>query len=254
MALKELQIRNVRPTEKIFQIYDERGLYLEVHRNGSRLWRFKYRHAGKQKRLALGRYPDVGLGDARRKRDDARRQLDDGIDPSMARKRTKLVAKFNAANTFSDVAKEYIEKMVAEGKAEATTVKANWLLEQLSPIASFPVAEIKSLEVLAALKRIEARGKYETARRCRSFASRVFRYAVATGRGEADPTAILRGAMIVHKTKHHAAILEPAKLGELLRSIDGYSGHAITRLAMQVSPHVMARPGEIRKATWQCSI
>lgn len=250
MALKELQIRNVRSADKIIQLTDDRGLYIEIHPNGSKLWRFKYRHAGKQKRLALGRYPDVGLADARRMRDDARRQLDDGVDPSMEKKRAKLVAKFNAGNLFGDVAKEFIEKMVAEGMAEATTVKANWLLEQLAPIASFPIAEIKSLDVLAALKRIEARGKYETARRCRSFASRVFRYAVATGRGEADPTAILRGAMIVPRTTHHAAILEPAKLGELLRSIDGYSGHAITRLAMQVSPHVMARPGEIRKATW----
>ena len=140
--------------------------------------------------------------------------------------------------------------MVAEGRADTTISKVNWLLEQLQPIAAFPITDLKPMDVLAALKRIEARGKYETARRCRSFAGRVFRYAVATGRGETDPTAILRGAMIVPKVKHHAAILEPAQLGELLRSIDSYSGHAITRLAMQVSPHVMARPGEIRKATW----
>lgn len=250
MALTDLQIRNIRPTDRITQLSDDRGLYIEVHPNGSKLWRFKYRHAGKQKRLALGRYPNVGLADARRRRDDARRKLEAGLDPLTERKRSKLTSKFNAANSFGDVAKEYIDKMVAEGKAEATIMKANWLLEQLAPIASFSVMEIKPVEILAALKRIEARGKYETARRCRSFASRVFRYAAATGRGESDPTAILKGAMIAPKTKHHAAILEPAKLGELLRSIDSYSGHAITRLAMQVSPHVMARPGEIRKSTW----
>lgn len=250
MALTELQIRNARAGDKIIQLGDDRGLYLEVHPNGSKLWRYKYRHAGKQKRLALGRYPDVGLAEVRRRRDEARRQLESGIDPLTARKREKLTAAFNAANCFGDVAKEYIDKMVAEGRADTTTSKANWLLEQLKPIASFPVADLKPMDVLAALKRIEARGKYETARRCRSFASRVFRYAVATGRGEADPTAILRGAMIVPKVKHHAAILEPAQLGDLLRAIDTYTGHAITCLAMKVSPHVMARPGEIRKATW----
>lgn len=250
MALTDLQIRKVCPSNKVTQYTDERGLYLEVHPNGSKLWRYKYRYLGKQKRLALGRYPDIGLGEARRRRDDARRQLDAGTDPLAERKREKLTAVFNAANTFGEIAKEYIHKQVAQGQADTTTQKANWLLEQLEPIATFPVADIKPIDLLAALKRIEAKGKYETARRCRSFAGRVFRYAVATGRGESDPSAILRGALIVPKAKHHAAILDPTQMGELLRAIDAYSGHAITRLAMQVSPHVMARPGEVRMAQW----
>lgn len=113
------------------------------------------------------------------------------------------------------MAKEYIDKMVAEGRAETTTTKANWLLEQLKPIAARPVSDLKPLEVLATLKRLEAKGKHETARRCRSFASRVFRYAVATGRGETDPTSLLRGALITPRVKHHAAILEPEQIGEL---------------------------------------
>ena len=250
MALKELQIRNIRPADKVTQCTDDRGLYLEVHPNGSKLWRYKYRYMGKQKRLALGRYPDVGLAEARKRRDDARRQLDAGTDPLAARQREKLVAVFNAANTFGEIAKEYIDKQVAQGQADATTQKANWLLEQLEPIAARPVADLKPIDLLAALKRIEAKGKYETARRCRSFAGRVFRYAVATGRGESDPSSILRGALVVPKVKHHAAILDPKPMGELLRAIDAYSGHAITRLAMQVSPHVMARPGELRMAEW----
>ena len=250
MALTELQIRKVCPTDKVTQHTDERGLYLEVHPNGSKLWRYKYRYMGKQKRLALGRYPDVGLAEARRRRDDARRQLDAGTDPLAERKHDKLVAVFNAANTFGEIAKEYIDKQVAQGQADATTQKANWLLEQLEPIAAFPVADLKPIDVLAALKRIEAKGKYETARRCRSFAGRVFRYAIATGRGESDPSSLLRGALIVPKVKHHAAILDPKPMGELLRAIDGYTGHAITRLAMQVLPHVMARPGELRMAEW----
>ncbi len=250
MALTELQIRKVCPTDKVTQHTDERGLYLEVHPNGSKLWRYKYRYMGKQKRLALGRYPDVGLAEARRQRDDARRQLDAGSDPLAERKHDKLVAVFNAANTFGEIAKEYIDKQVAQGQADATTQKANWLLVQLEPIAAFPVADLKPIEVLAALKRIEAKGKYETARRCRSFAGRVFRYAIVTGRCESDPSSLLRGALIVPKVKHHAAILDPKPMGELLRAIDAYTGHAITRLAMQVLPHVMARPGELRMAEW----
>ena len=250
MALTELQIRKVCPTDKVTQHTDERGLYLEVHPNGSKLWRYKYRYLGKQKRLALGRYPDVGLAEARRRRDDARKQLDAGADPLAERKHDKLVAVFNAANTFGEIAKEYIDKQVAQGQADATTQKANWLLEQLEPIAAFPVADLKPIEVLAALKRIEAKGKYETARRCRSFAGRVFRYAIATARCESDPSSLLRGALIVQKVKHHAAILDPKQMGELLRAIDAYTGHAITRLAMQVLPHVMARPGELRMSEW----
>lgn len=250
MALKEFQIRGLRPADKIYQCTDERGLYLEVHPNGSKLWRYKYRHMGKQKRLALGRYPDVGLAEARRRRDDARRKLEGGSDPLAERKHGKLVAAFKAANSFGDVAKEYIDKMVAEGRADTTTTKANWLLEQLAPIAARPVADLKPIDVLAALKRLEAKGKHETARRCRSFASRVFRYAVATGRGETDPTSILRGALIAPKVTHHAAILEPEQVGELLRAIDGYTGHTVTRIAMQIAPHVMARPGELRMAQW----
>lgn len=250
MALKELQIRGLRPTDKIYQCTDDRGLYLEVHPNGSKLWRYKYRHMGKQKRLALGRYPDIGLAEARRRRDDARRKLEAGNDPLAERKNDKLVAAFKAANSFGDVAEEYIDKMVAEGRADTTTTKANWLLEQLAPIAFRPVADLKPIDVLAALKRLEAKGKHETARRCRSFASRVFRYAVATGRGETDPTSILRGALIAPKVTHHAAILEPERVGELLQAIDGYSGHTVTRIAMQIAPHVMARPGELRMAQW----
>lgn len=250
MPLRDLQIRNLRPTDRISQYADEKGLYLEIHPNGSKLWRYKYRYIGKQKRLALGRYPEIGLAEARRRRDEAWRMLEAGADPLAERKHDKLVAKFKAANSFGDIAKEYIDKMVAEGRADTTTTKANWLLEQLAPIASRPVANLKPLDVLAALKRIEAKGKHETARRCRSFASRIFRYAVATGRGETDPTSLLRGALVTPRVTHHAAILEPDQVGELLRAIDNYSGHAVTRLAMQIAPHVMARPGELRVAKW----
>jgi integrase len=210
----------------------------------------KFRFLGRDKRIAFGSYPEVGLAEARRRRDEARQQVQDGIDPTAERRREKLLALYKAANTFGEVAEQYIQKMIAEGRAEATTAKATWLLEQLEPISRSAIAELKPVEVLAALKRIEAKGKHETARRCRSFASRVFRFGVATGRGETDPTSVLRGALIAPKVAHHGAVLDPDGVGELMRAIDSYSGHLITRLALQISPHVMARPGELRQAQW----
>lgn len=250
MALKDLEVRALKGRDRVYKRGDGYGLYIEVHPNGSKLWRLKYSHLGKDKRIAFGRYPEVGLAEARGKRDEARRKLRDGVDPAAERKREKLLALYNAANTFGDVAKEYIEKMVAEGRAETTTTKATWLLEQLTPIALNAIADLKPVEVLAALKRIEVKGKHETARRCRSFASRVFRYGVATGRGETDPTSVLRGALVTPKVQHHGAVLDPEAVGEMLRAVDAYSGHLITRLALQISPHVMARPGELRLARW----
>jgi integrase len=250
MALTDMQIRSLKPADKTYKVTDERGLYLEVSPGGSKLWRYKYIFMGKDKRIAMGRYPEVGLAEARRRRLEARENLDNGIDPLANRKREKLVAKYQAANTFGEMAKEYLEKMVGDRRAETTISKAHWLMEQLKPIADQPITALKPVDVLAALKRLEAHGKHETARRCRSFASRVFRYAVATGRGEADPTSMLRGALVVPRTKHHAALLEPKDVGELLRAIDAYSGHKVTRLAMQVAPHVMSRPGELRMALW----
>ena len=250
MPLTDLKIRSLKSEAKSYKATDDRGLYLEVCPNGSKLWRYKYLFLGKDKRIALGCYPEVSLAEVRRKRDEIKRKLHDGVDPGAERKREKLLAIYKGANTFGDLAREYIDKMVAEGLAATTTTKANWLLEQLAPIADQPIADLKPIDVLAALKRQEAKGKLETARRCRSFAGRVFRYAAATGRAESDPTSLLRGALITPKTKHHSAILDPDAVGELLRSIDAYSGHLITRIAMKLSPHVMARPGEIRQAQW----
>ena len=136
MALKDVEIRALKPRDRIYKCSGSYGLYLEVHPTGSKLWRYKYLHLGKDVRIALGRYPEVGLAEARRKRDDAKRTLHEGVDPLGARKREKLLAIYNGANSFGDIAKEYIDKTVAEGRGDTTTTKANWLLEQLKPIAS----------------------------------------------------------------------------------------------------------------------
>jgi integrase len=253
MPLKDLEIRAFQPLTRAYKKSDSNGLYLEVFPNGSKLWRWKYRHGGKEKRIALGAYPQISLKDARTRRDAERAKLEAGTDPALARKREKVTAKINAANTFEAVAREYIEtKMAGEGRALATLSKAYWFLDQLAPaIGSMPLADVDSQLLLAALKKLEAKGRHETSKKCRSFASRVFRYGVATGRCQNDPAHLLQGALITPKARHYAAILEPAKLGELLRAIGSFSGGAITKAALQIAPHVFVRPGELRHAEWE---
>lgn len=250
--LKAAEISGFPALESPYKKTDEKGLYLLVKPNGSKLWYFKYRFGGKEKKMPIGQFPEVGLTQARKSRDVARVKLADGIDPMLQRKREKMTARINSANSFEVVALEYIEeKMVRQNLAEATLRKARWFLELLKPaIGAMPIAEVDPQMMLAPLKKLEARGNFESAKKCRSFASRVFRYGAATGRCTADPTSILQGALVTPKARHYAAILEPAKLGELLRAIEDYEGHPITKLALQITPHVFVRPGELRHAEW----
>jgi integrase len=252
MALKDTEIRALRSLEKPYRKADSGGLYIEVFPNGSKLWRWKFRAGGKGKRLALGAYPAVSLKEARHKRDTEKAKLLKGVDPAFDRKRGKVAAKISAANTFAAVAREYIDvKMIGEARAETTIKKAGWFLEQLEPaIGTMPIAEVDQQMLLAALMRVQTRGRYETAKKCRSFASRVFRYGVVTGRCSSDPSHLLKGALTTPQARHYAAILEPTKLGELLRAIDAFTGSPITRAALQIAPHVFVRPGELRHAEW----
>jgi integrase len=251
MPLTDSEIRAAKPGQKPVRRTDGKGLYLEIFPNGSKLWRLKYRIAGREKRLALGAYPQVTLGDARRKRDAARNQIAEGIDPSLERKRRKAAAHLGAQNSFEAIASEYIAKMEKERRAPATIAKANWFASLLRPaIGRMPVDEVDPQMLLAVLRKLESKGNYETAKKVRSFASRVFRYAVVTARASSDPAALLSGALISVKAKHYAAILEPGKFGELLRAIEGFTGNPITCFALKLSPHVFVRPGELRHATW----
>lgn len=251
MALNDAQIRAIRATDRPVKKADGKGLYVEVAPNGSKLWRLKFRIGGKEKRLALGAYPEVGLAEARKRRDAARALIEQGIDPTLERKREKAAAKVSAHDSFERIAEEYVEKMEKEARAPATVAKARWFLSLLKPaIGTMPVSEVDPQMLLAAFRKLEAKGNYETAKKSRSFASRVFRYAVATGRAKDDPAALLKGALIAPKARHYAAILEPAKLGELLRAIDDYTGSPVTRLALRIAPHVFVRPGELRHAEW----
>ena len=250
--LKAAEISGFPAGDTPYKKTDERGLYLLIKPNGSKLWYFKYRFGGKEKKMPIGQFPEIGLAHARRIRDVARVKIAEGHDPMLQRKREKMTAKINSANSFALVALEYIEeKMVRQNLAEATLRKARWFLDLLRPaIGAMPIAEVDPQMMLAPLKRLEARGNLESAKKCRSFASRVFRYGAATGRCTADPTAILQGALVTPKARHYAAILEPAKLGELLRAVDSYDAQPVTRLALQIAPHVYVRPGELRHAEW----
>lgn len=252
MALTDIQIRNATPREREWKMADGGGLYLLVRPNGAKLWRMKYRVDGREKKLSFGSYPEVGLKDARLSRDEARVEIGRGGDPARRKREDRIAARIRAGSTFEAVAHEFIAKREVEGLAMATLVKMNWFASVLNKaIGKRPIAEITPHDMLAVLKRVERDGNYEKARRLRSFASRVFCYAVATLRAEYDPCAPLRGALISPKPKHYAAITDPVQLGGLLRAIDTYEGNHTTLFALQIAPHVFVRPGELRHAEWE---
>src|ERR1700691_1554260 len=240
-------IRSAKPGEKAYKMFDGLGLYLEIAATGSKLWRLKYRHDGRENRLALGAHPDTSLKQARERRDAAPRQLAAGIDPSSQRQAEKLAN----ANTFEAVAREWLA-LQEKKLAPATFAKAGWTFETLvfPYIGSRPIAKLGAIDVLKVLKRIEGRGIHETAHRTRQRCSQVFRYAVQTGRAERDPTVDLKGALAPVVKEHHAAITEPARIAELLRAIDGYAGNMATAYALKLAPLLFVRPGELRHAEW----
>jgi integrase len=246
-VLSDRAIRTSKPREKPFKLYDSSGLHVLVQPSGSKLWRLKYRFAGREKLISFGSYPEVTLATAREKRDDARRQLSSGRDPSAQRKLDRIIEQKAAQNTFGAVAAEHLDNMVANGLAEATLVKNRWMLRVLAaPLAHRPIAEIMPIEVLDLLKRIEKRGRRETARKLRSMIGSVFRYAVVTLRATNDPTAPLRGALLTPQVQHRPAIVDERELGVLMRAIDEYDGWSTLRAALQLIALTMTRPGDVR--------
>ena len=249
--LTYIQINAAKPREKAWTLSDSQSLYLVIQPNGSKLWRFNYRFLDKQKKLHLGGWPTISLAEARVRRDEAKKKIAEGIDPALEKKRARIAAKYAAANTFEAVAADWLVKCERDGLASVTVDKIRWLLAKAYPlIGTIPIAQITPHEVLVVLRKIEATGAYESARRMRSVLSRVFRYGVATVRCDKDVAADLRGAIAVPKVKHFAAITRPSEVGALLRAIDSYSGHKVTVMAMRLSPHVLLRPGELRQAEW----
>ena len=250
--LSDTQIRTTKPGERPVRLYDERGLYLEFTTNGGRWWRFKYRFAGKEKLLSMGTYPDTPLKAARDRRDWARALLEEGVNPSEARRAEKASRSEVVVNGVEAVAREWHATIhlgqVSAGHAARTLIR---LEQDVFPwLGGLPVGEIKEPQLLQAMRRIEARGAIETAHRALQACGQVFRYAIATGRAERDPTPDLRGALKPVLVQHMAAITDPTRVGDLLRAIESYKGTPITRAALQLAPLVFVRQGELRKAEW----
>ena len=250
MPLTDVQIRQAKPKQKPYRLADERGLYIEVAPSGGRWWRLKYRFDGREKRISLGVYPDVGLAAARERRDDARKLLAAGVDPSTHRKAAKLARAETNANSFEIVAREWFERWKRTKSSKHADKVIRRLERDVFPwIGRQPIAEIKPVELLNVLRRIEGR-VVETAHRAKQNCGQVFRYAVSTGRAERDITADLSGALTPWKTKHFASIVEPKKIGPLLRDMYAYRGTFQTQCALRIAPHVFLRPGELRLAQW----
>lgn len=248
LTVKEIEA--AKPKDKPFKLSDGEGLYLEVMPNGSRYWRLKYRFGGKEKRLALGVYPDVRAPEAREKAKAARGLLRAGTDPSVQRKADKLARKLAAVDTFEAVARVWMD----EGRNVAAQQNRKTLARMETDV--FPwlgqrhIAEIEAPDVLAVLRRIDGRGARYTAHRVRSEIGRVFRFAIATGLAKSDPTQALRGAIPSAKTRHFSSITEPAGVAEMLRAFDAFTGTFPVLCALRLSPLLFVRPGELRRAEW----
>ena len=252
MALSNTQVQKAKPSNKNYRLYDEKGLYLEVTPAGGKLWRLKYRFDGKEKRLALGAYPTVGLKAARDERDTARDLLANKIDPGAHRKAQRTSSAASKENTFESLAREW-----HSGKSRVwSTIHTKNVLARLEGnifpwIGKRPITEITVTELLQVLRRIEERGAYETAHRVHGNCSEVFSYAIASGKAERNIALDLKGALQPVTKTHLAAITEPARVGELLKMIDGYQGTPAVQAALKLAPLVFVRPGELRAAEWQ---
>ena len=250
MRLSDAKCRSVRPGTKLHKLTDGGGLQLWVQPSGARLWRLAYRFDEKQKLLALGVYPTIPLAKARQAREDAKRLLADGLDPALEKKR-RLREEGKQATTFRTIAEEYVAKLKREGRVSATIAKAGWLLGfAYSAFGDTPIKTVDAPTILDALRSVEVRGRYESARRLRSTIGSVFRYAIATARADMDPTYALRGALTQVKSTPRAAITDPTAFGALLRAIDAFDGQPGTRFALQLMALLFPRPGELRAAEW----
>ncbi|WP_042269936.1 tyrosine-type recombinase/integrase [Paraburkholderia heleia] len=251
MPLSDTTIRGAKPGVKPVKLSDAGGLYLLLTPSGSRLWRMKYRFAGKEKLLALGVYPTVSLKDARDRRDEARKKLAAGYDPGEARKAEKATAKDRAANSFEVIAREWFELTKGKWEVEYASLIMHRLERDMFPsLGGRPIAEITAVELLAALRRIEKRGAIDTAHRALQKCGQIFRYAVVTGRADRDPTADLREALKPAPKQHYASIKDPKAVGALMRAIRDYVGGFETKCALLIGILTFVRPGELRKAEW----
>lgn len=247
MPLSDTAIRTAKPSSKTIRKSDGGGLVLLINPNGSRWWRFRYRINGKAKMLSLGTYPETSLSDARQKRDELRKLVAAGIDPSDQRKATKEAT----ADTFKAVCLEWFAKISTSWVPAHATRNMQRLERHVFPyLADKPVSNITPVIVLELLNRIETTGNVETAHRVKQIIGMTMRYAVATGRADHDPTASLKGALAPTRVKHHPALLDPAAIGAVLRQFDGYGGYPPVRAGIRLGPMLFCRPGELRQMKW----
>ncbi|MEX3926194.1 tyrosine-type recombinase/integrase [Paraburkholderia sp. BR10936] len=260
MPLTTLGAKNAKPKEKPYKLADERGLYLLVTPAGGRLWRFKYRHAGKEKLLALGSFPDVSLAEARDAREDARRLLRADKDPSEHRRTLRTEARRAAGNSFEAVAREWLAKQARGGGVRGD--RPRWSEKYLAVVTSrleadvfpalgqIPVSAIRAADVLDMIATIEKRNAFQIAQRAQQYTSSIMRYAVVTSRAERDPAVDVRDALTRVSTKHHPAVTQPKEIGKLLLAVDGYWGMPQTRVALTLLAHTFVRPNELLRARW----
>lgn len=248
--LSDTHIRAIKPQAKDIKLFDGDGLHLLITSTGGKLWRFKYRFGGMEKLLSLGKYPQISLADARQKREEARTLIAKGVDPG-AVKQAQKEAQTHETETVEVVAREWMAKQsVAWVPTHTNTVKARLEAYIFPHIGSRPISEIRPPELLAVLRRLEARGTIETAHRVKQICGQIFRYAVVTGRAESDPSTPLSGALASVKVKHMAAITDRKEVAGLLRAIEDYHGSFIVKAALRLAPLVFVRPGELRQMEW----
>lgn len=251
MGLTATSIKNAKPGAKPLKLFDGGGLFLLVVPSGGKWWRLKYRFDGKEKLLSLGVFPEIGLKDARDRRDEARKALANGFDPSAQRKAVKASRLERGANSFEVVAREWIAKRTPSWAAShASKVAARLEKDAYAWIGGRPVAELKATDVLSVIRRVEERGALDTAHRVLENCGQVMRYAIATGRATHNPCGDLRGALPPSQHVHFPSIIDPARIGELLRAIEGFRGTFVVQCALRLAPLFFVRPGELRKASW----
>ena len=252
MKLNDMAARKAKPRAKPYKMADGGGMYLEVMPNGSKYWRLKYRFGGKEKRLALGVYPDVSLSLARERRETARKLLANEVDPGVVKQQSKSTSRESAANSFEAIAREWFAKFSPQWAPSHADKIIRRLENDAFPwIGSKPVADITPPQLLAVIRRTETRGALDTAHRVKQNCGQVFRYAVATGRAERDPSQDLKDAIPSARKNHFASITDPIQVGELLRAIQGFRGTFVVQCALRLAPMFFVRPGELRRAEWK---
>lgn len=252
MALSDMKVKAAKGREKPYKLTDEKSLHLLVNPSGTKLWRMSYRFLGKQKTLAIGSYPDVSLSNARERRDEARKLLANGFDPSEVKKAKKASCLDRAANSFEIVARRWHHKCESKWSASYTKKVIQLLQRDVFPwLGSKPVADLEAPDFLAVARRLEARGIVDTAHRSMQICGQVMRFAVAEGLIRRDPVVDLRGALQSVKTEHMASTTDPIRVGEILRMFDAFTGSYQVMQALKLAPLVFTRPGELRQAKWK---